>query len=163
MKTETLGDAPPSLESRLPSFWARVSPEPNSGCWLWDGGWHSNGYGAFYDGQRSGMAHRFAYRCFVGEIPDGLQLDHKCRVRCCVNPDHLQLVTSGQNTMLGFGPTAVNHRKDTCNHGHLLTPENVRISMRDGRPRRHCRTCARRHKKKDYRRKLMKIVRGALT
>ena len=80
-------------------FLSKVSPEPTSGCWLWTGGLEEKGYAVLckpnWKGHRA--AHRFSYETFVGPIPDGLQIDHKCRVRSCVNPDHLEPVTSAEN------------------------------------------------------------------
>lgn len=81
-------------------FWANVSPEPNSGCWIWAGTTQRNGYGHHRYGGRGGpseLAHRFSYRIHKGEIPNGFDLDHLCRVRCCVNPDHLEPVTRKEN------------------------------------------------------------------
>lgn len=74
---------------RLSAFAAKVSPEPNSGCWLWAGSTNSGGYGNFWAGKKCMKAHRFSYEAFVGRIPDGLDLLHRCDVRCCVNPQHL--------------------------------------------------------------------------
>src|SRR5438876_4990312 len=71
-----------------------VSPEPNTGCWLWTGYRQRDGYGTFrLDPTRKVKAHRFSYERDFGRVPDGLQLDHTCRTRCCVNPRHLRLVT----------------------------------------------------------------------
>lgn len=86
---------PDSLER----FWSYVDrSKTEDGCWLWNGHRESNGYGRFrHDGRRSG-AHRFAYEAEVGPIPDGLTIDHLCRVRHCVNPAHLEAVTSRENT-----------------------------------------------------------------
>jgi HNH endonuclease len=89
----------PELEARIERlrFWELVSPEPTSGCWLWTGKtW--NGYGKFIVGGRTMAAHRYAYELFSGPIPDGLELDHVCRVRSCVNPAHLEACTHRENT-----------------------------------------------------------------
>jgi hypothetical protein len=121
-------------------FMDKVSPEPNSGCWLWTGGVRCGGYGQLWSGGKQVVAHRFAYEQFVGPIPSGLTLDHLCRVRCCVNPRHLEPVTQKENVLRGFGPTAENKRTTHCQQGHEYTPENTLIIA--GVSRR-CRTCNR--------------------
>jgi len=83
-----------TLEERL---WSKVSPEPMSGCWLWTGAL-SSGYASLGSGA---YAHRVYYELTRGKIPDGLELDHKCRVPCCVNPDHLEPVTHRENMRRG--------------------------------------------------------------
>lgn len=75
----------------------KVSPEPNTGCWLWLAGVNRSGYGHFSVKSVSKLAHRAAYELFVGKIPRGLGLDHLCRVRSCVNPAHLEPVTQKEN------------------------------------------------------------------
>jgi hypothetical protein len=79
-----------------------VSSEPNTGCWLWLGGEARNGYSLFHVRQPDGsfkrsIAHRWSYEHFIGPIPEGLELDHKCRNRWCVNPEHLEPVTHYEN------------------------------------------------------------------
>lgn len=85
------------MKSAEDRFMAKVSPEPNSGCWLWTGGVASNGYGMFWFDGKVDTAPRQAYRMFCGEIVDDLHIMHKCDVRLCVNPDHLSLGTNAQN------------------------------------------------------------------
>lgn len=115
------------------TFWSKV--EKTDSCWLWTGSLHSLGYArAWVDGTRV-YAHRYAYEETVGPIPDGLDLDHLCRVRHCVNPDHLEPVTRAEN--LRRSPSqvsAVNARKTHCPQGH-------EYSGRDKRGWRECRTC----------------------
>jgi hypothetical protein len=87
------------------------------------------------------MAHRHSYRLFVGEIPDGLFIDHLCRVRNCVNPAHLEPVTRKENILRGVGWAAENARKTACPLGHsLLDPKNLKWN----RHGKYCRECARR-------------------
>mgnify|MGYP001009386135 CR=1 FL=1 len=104
------------------------------------------GYGRIkIDGVVHG-AHRVMYTAFVGPIPGGLQIDHLCRNRACVNPAHLEAVTSSENKRRGSSPAAINARKTRCNHGHLYTPENTYVTKLGSRA---CRTCIReRHARK---------------
>jgi hypothetical protein len=86
-------------DSRLPArFWAKVTPEPNSGCWLWMAGCDLDGYGRFKHEGRTSGAHRIAYSTLVGPVAEGLQCDHQCWVRCCVNPNHIKLTTPQGNS-----------------------------------------------------------------
>lgn len=72
-------------------FWAKV--RKTATCWLWRGATNKSGYGNFWDGERNVSAHRFAF----GEVPEGLEIDHLCSVRNCVNPDHMEAVTHAEN------------------------------------------------------------------
>ena len=128
----------------------RISPEPNSGCWLWEGAQLPTGYGALNRHGKYHLAHRFSYQLSKGEIPVGLQLDHKCRQPSCVNPDHLEAVTSAENTRRGRHreATIARHKaKLVCKRGHDLRPgsENVAF-MAMGKDRqymaRRCRECS---------------------
>ena len=102
-----------------------MMPEPNSGCWLWTGTLSGSGYGQFQLSpvtKKKAQAHRASYEYFVGPIPEGMQIDHLCRVRCCVNPAHLELVTQSENTRRGhLWQDAVTH----CPQGHPYSPENL--------------------------------------
>jgi hypothetical protein len=126
---------------------AKTFPEPNTGCWLWAGAVVGNGYGKIKVDGRLKYAHRVAYEQSVGPVPPGYELDHLCRVRCCVNPAHLlEPVTHRENTLRGGAPTADNARRTACPHGH-----EYYHAYFSGRPRRGCRKCeaarARRYRK----------------
>lgn len=121
-------------------FWARVNKTDT--CWLWTGARLPSGYGEIWDGQRMGRAHRYAYELLVGPIPSGLQIDHLCRVRHCVNPDHLEPVTQQENIRRGeAGLTSGQQQsaKTSCPAGHPYDAENTYRYKRQ----RHCRACRR--------------------
>lgn len=71
------------------------------------------------------LPHRVSYEFHKGQIPKGLHIDHLCRVRDCINPDHLEAVTPGENVRRGFGPTGIRYRMTHCLRGHPLIPENI--------------------------------------
>lgn len=106
------------------------------GCWLWTKSCNHRGYGQMTVAGRNMGAHRASYMAFIGPIPDGLQLDHLCRVRRCVNPGHLEPVTPKEN--IQRSPRAM---RTHCRLGHEYTPENTR--MRSGA--RKCLDCHRIH------------------
>jgi hypothetical protein len=132
-----------SLEER---FWARV--KKTATCWIWQGQ-RGGDYGRLQLPERGGkrstdMAHRFAYKALVGEIPEGLDLDHLCRNTLCVNPAHLEAVTSEVNVMRGIGVGAKNAAKTHCKHGHpLFGPNLTPRKGRKGRVARECLICRR--------------------
>jgi hypothetical protein len=103
-------------------FWKHV--QKTEGCWLWTGQLNEYGYGRIdrqvYGKRRQLMAHRVAYELEVGPIPEGKQLDHLCRVRHCVNPKHLEPVSSQENIMRGTSPAANFASRTHCAKGHLF-------------------------------------------
>lgn len=134
-------------------FMAKVEKAP-SGCWIWTATINQYGYGEFNwiapdeTKRRMHGAHRVAYVLFVGPIPSGLDLDHLCRVRACVNPQHLEPVTRRVNLLRSpFTPTSLNAAKTHCKYGHEFTPENTYV---DKHGHRTCRTC---HRVKERERK----------
>lgn len=141
---------PQFMDERLPSaFWDKVQPCPMSGCWLWTayvigpkkGRWNE-GYGQVWNGVRVVPAHRYSFISLVGEIPDGLVLDHLCRIRCCVNPAHLEPVTRAENTRRGdlSRNGDVQRNRTHCPRGHEYNKANTYTCSRG---KRMCRECSR--------------------
>lgn len=109
-------------------------------CWLWTGTIDQDGYGRFGIGGTHVGAHRWAYEQFVGPIPRTFHVDHRCRVRRCVNPDHLEAVTLAENNRRSPTWAGRNVRKTRCVHGHPLAGDNLYLRA-DGT--RACLTCRR--------------------
>lgn len=128
-----------TLEQLLRRFMSKVAID-GAGCWIWQAGLSSDGYGVISVGDVQVRAHRLAYELFVGPIPDGLVTDHLCRVHACVNPQHLEMVTDRENLMRGVGPTAVNAARTHCDRGHPLEGPNVYRPPREPGTRQ-CRRC----------------------
>lgn len=120
---------------RSEAFWSKADRSGGPGaCWSWAGTINWKGYGRF-SGQAS---HRVAYELMVGPIPGGLVIDHLCRNRACVNPAHMEPVSNRENILRSpVAVTAVNARKERCDHGHAYTPENT-VTSRLGRACRKC-------------------------
>ena len=112
-------------------FWQKVDKQPD-GCWFWTGYRIKRGYGMLTINQRQLLAHRVAYEWLVGPIPQGLQLDHLCRVTNCVNPEHLEPVTNAENARRAA--LAYTH----CCHGHLYDAENTIITRTGAKACRKC-------------------------
>lgn len=115
-----------------------------SGCIEWLAGDNGVGYGLFYIGEGTAgraYAHRWSYEYHVGPIPDGLHLDHLCRNRRCVNPEHLEPVTLRENLLRGVSPAARNAQKTHCPAGHPLAGANV--YRNPTKNERRCRECMR--------------------
>ena len=108
-------------------------------CWIWKGRLKTTGYGRVWtEGRRSVPAHVAIYKLLVGPIPDGLFLDHLCRVRACVNPDHLEPVTNRENLLRGNTFVARNVAVTHCPQGHPYAGDNLYVRPNG---KRHCRAC----------------------
>lgn len=126
-----------SLSTR---FWARVG-RTGTACWEWSGHLNHAGYGDFNHGHRgvTRLAHRLVYEALVGPIPEGLDIDHLCRNRACVNPAHMEVVTRKVNVLRGESVAAANAAKGACHRGHPYDAANTYLRP-DGKGR-DCRTC----------------------
>lgn len=132
-------------------------PEPNTGCWLWLGTINHEGYGKVHSTERGTrvFAHRASYEREFGPIPPGLQIDHRCRTRSCINPRHLEAVTPRTNCLRSTSRSAANAQKIACDRGHRLEGENLRIGA-DGH--RHCIACHKLKSREHYERNREAII-----
>ncbi|OZE77409.1 hypothetical protein CH305_18215 [Rhodococcus sp. 15-649-2-2] len=114
----------------------------SNGCWLWQGPTAPHGYGTTIRAWGRGwLPHRLAYTVMVGEIPEGLQIDHLCRVRKCINPNHLEAVTQAENLRRQGAAVTV------CPRGHAYTSGNTYITHGGGRA---CKACIRLRSRNRY-------------
>jgi len=116
-----------------------------SGCWIWMGALRKDGYGKLRRNGKDWRAHRWIYQQLKGTLKRGLELDHLCHTRCCVNPNHLEQVTHQVNQDRGLG-----RKRVFCPHGHLMNGDNLYIGIKPSgaksgkkKVRRECRQCAR--------------------
>ena len=133
----------PSVPDR---FLNKISPEPNSGCFLWTGALSGTGYGSSWDKRQGKVrpAHIIMWERENGPVPKGMELDHKCRVPSCVNPRHLEPVSHRENLRRGSQRggvilAALQKAKTECPRGHEYTAQNTYVLS----GRRSCRTCHR--------------------
>lgn len=137
-------------------FWSNCLPLRGR-CWPWLGCRDPRGYGRFGVQFKKGktkisLAHRYSYVFHKGEIPPRLTIDHLCRNTSCVNPSHLEAVTTGVNTLRGNALSAINARKTHCKNGHDLADAFLKLNKRTGRYMRICRICRRAYGRMIYRR-----------
>lgn len=155
MSAETLRRAAALMrmraEAATPGPWmAKVTTSDD--CWVWNAGVSGSGYGRYWHEveKRFVQAHRYAYESVVGLIPDGLVIDHLCRNRLCVRPDHLSPVTHAENVRRGAKSVLVVE----CAKGHEYSPENTYVKPNGCRDCRTCRT----ERKRRYRRECISVA-----
>ena len=111
------------------------------GCWEWSGSLTMEGYatnvsvnGTSGPDRERHLPHRLIFQWFKWDIPDGMTIDHLCKNRKCMNPDHMEAVTAGENVRRGL-------KRAYCKRGHPQTPENRYVYKANGRTRERCRPC----------------------
>ena len=114
----------------IDKFWSKVDRKSNDECWEWLGSDNGHEYGRFYagggkDNPLTYYAHRYSYTLYYGEIPEGLEIDHLCKNRKCVNPLHLEAVTTKVNVLRSDSLSAKRARQEFCIRGHPLFGDNL--------------------------------------
>lgn len=133
-----------TISQRLES---RIERIPDAGCWIWTGAIDNSGYARISVDYKNRQAHRVSFELAKGKIPDGLQIDHLCKVKACVNPNHLEAVTQQENLSRcdNHAKGKFNRLKTHCKNGHEYTDDNIYVHkyFRYGRMQqgRFCKTC----------------------
>jgi len=122
------------------------------GCWVWKAA-KTNGYGVVQFNGVVRRAHRVIYELLIGVIPEGLELDHLCRERACVNPSHLEPVTQRENNARSNSASAIHAKQTHCLRGHELSPKNTYRRKRGNKIERFCRACSAIRDRKRYARR----------
>lgn len=138
--TTTILPIPALTASQIVKFYSNVAVDSERGCQVWQGNLNNGGYGILNIDRKQYRAHRVSYVIKNGEHEEGLVLDHLCRNRACVNPDHLEPVTTRTNVLRGEGISAMNALKSHCPRGHAMIDAN-RITDTVGTHGRACRSC----------------------
>jgi hypothetical protein len=129
-------------ENRLARMESRITRDLATGCWNWDRIGTPGGYGIIGIRGRRTVAHRGVWELLRGPVPEGMDLDHLCRNRLCVNPDHLEVVTRSTNLRRGFEARG-------CKNGHAFNHDDFSIVRRaDGVIERRCKACHRERNKR---------------
>lgn len=134
--TPTIGRTP--NKTPLDRFTAKYLVIPFTGCWHWIAYTSPCGYGRFGAFGKVYMAHRFSYELYKGPIPADAEVDHRCFVRSCVNPDHLELISTADNRR---NRRYSGRATDTCPQGHPYSGPNLYLDPKSGF--KHCRACMR--------------------
>lgn len=150
------------VDPLLPRLMPKVTVNPQTGCWVWNGYRNDDGYGQIDWGGLRWLTHRATYTDQRGPIPDGMTLDHTCRNRACCNPWHLEVAEQRVNLYRGDSFVGLNARKTHCPQGHPYDEENtvVRYQPHKNAMARFCRACSVERGRRDYHRKVRAVCVG---
>ncbi len=141
-------------DKMIKRFSSKINKTDN--CWIWIASKDSRGYGKFWIKDKYFYAHRFSYQIFKGQIHEDLVLDHLCHNKSCVNPNHLEEVTIGENVLRGNSISGINSRKTHCKNDHEFTLESTYFRLNNGN--RMCKICEKVRVKQYYKDIRIKIL-----